>query len=177
MINGSTHAQLSAALGASWMSNIGDESNSESEPASSGGADTPAHGQFQGPTTSVAAYMFSTTVCVLPPQHRLAEVSPTSARNHLILCRWTRHLPDQWATHRLLLTEAPAYRPPEAQVPLPYTDRCTSTHQKIERTVIRAACTCSVRTLCDCCHAVRALPLIYGGDNPSCVHLFRAYTL
>ena len=51
VINGSTHAQLSAALGASLMSNIGDESNSASEHASSGGTDTPAYGQFQGPTT------------------------------------------------------------------------------------------------------------------------------
>ena len=51
VINGSTHAQLSAALGASWISDTGDESNSASKHASSGGADTPAHGQFQSSTT------------------------------------------------------------------------------------------------------------------------------
>ena len=51
VLDNATHAQLSSTLGASWMSNIGDESNSESEHTSSGGTDTSAHGQFKGPTT------------------------------------------------------------------------------------------------------------------------------
>ena len=125
MINGSTHAQLFAALGASWMSNIGDESNSESEPASSGGADTPAHGQFQGPTTSVAAYMFSTTVCVLPPQHRLAEVSPTSARN-LQPTGNTSPTPHRGAS-------LPATGGTGA---CPFTIRCKNVHQKVDMLIL-----------------------------------------